>query len=146
MLKLLAMPTSGPVIIVENDTDDYQLIRSALKLIDVKNEIVFFQNGEDALNYLLQTPRNPFIILCDLNMPGMDGFELREAINEREQLKNKATPFIFLTTSNYPHHINKAYQLAVQGYFTKPDTFPALTKDLKAIVDYWRKCRHPFQN
>ena len=79
-VKTPLMPTSGPVIIVEDDVDDYELIELAFKSLGVTNEIVFFRNGEKALDYLLNTPRNPFIILCDVNMPGMDGFELREAI------------------------------------------------------------------
>lgn len=140
------MPTSGPVIIVEDDVDDYELILSAFKSIELKNEIVFFQDGEKALNYLLQVSRNPFIILCDINMPGMDGFELIKAINGSEYLKNKTIPFIFLTTSNRISDINKAYKLTAQGYFTKPDNLPALTNDLKAIIEYWRKCRHPYKN
>ena len=137
------MPTTGPVIIVEDDDEDHDLIVFALRSIGVTNEIVFFQNGENVLDYLLQLRQNPFIILCDLNMPGMDGFELREAINESEYLKKKTIPFIFLTTSNRESDINKAYRLTVQGYFTKPDNLSELTNDLKAIVEYWRKCRHP---
>ena len=137
------MPTSGPVLIVENDEDDYELMLLAFQSIGVRNEIVFFRNGEKALNYLLGETRNPFLILCDINMPGMGGFELREAINEREQLKKKAVPFIFLTTSERMSDVNKAYELTVQGYFTKADTLPALTGQIKAIVDYWRACKHP---
>ena len=137
------MPTTGPVIIVEDDDEDHDLIVFALRSIGVTNEIVFFQNGENVLDYLLEKSRNPFIILCDVNMPGMDGFQLREAINESEYLKKKTIPFIFLTTSNRESDINKAYRLTVQGYFTKPDNLSELTNDLKAIVEYWRKCRHP---
>jgi CheY-like chemotaxis protein len=145
-VKTPLMPTSGPVIIVEDDADDYELIELAFKSLGVTNEIVFFPNGEKALDYLLNTPRNPFIILCDVNMPGMDGFELREAINENDYLKKKAVPFIFLSTSDRVSDINKAYTLTVQGYFTKPDSLAGLTNELKAIVDYWRKCKHPSKN
>ena len=115
------MPMSGPVMIVEDDVDDYELLLHAFQSIGLTNEIVFFQNGEKALNYLLGASRNPFIIFCDINMTGMDGFELREAINEREHLRKKAVPFIFLTTSSRMSDVNKAYKLTVQGYFTKPD-------------------------
>jgi CheY-like chemotaxis protein len=141
--KTHAMPTSGPVIIVEDDVDDYELILLAFKSIGVTNEIIFFRNGEKALNYLLGLSRNPFIILCDINMPGMNGFELREAINENDRLKKKSVPFIFLTTSDRMSDVNKAYKLTVQGYFTKPDNLPALTDSLKSIIDYWKQCKHP---
>jgi CheY-like chemotaxis protein len=140
------MPTSGPVIIVEDDAEDNELILLAFKSIGVTNEIIFFRNGEKALDYLLGTSRNPFIILCDINMPGMDGFELREAINENDYLKKKAVPFIFLSTSERMSDVDKAYRSTIQGYFTKPDTLAGLTNDLKTIVDYWRKCRLPSKN
>lgn len=137
------MPTSGPVIIVEDDVEDYELILLAFKSIGVTNEIVFFPDGEKALDYLLAVRRNPFIILSDINMPGMDGFELREAINESEYLRNKTIPFIFLSTSNRLSDINRAYKMTVQGFFTKPDNLPELTNSLKSIVEYWRRCKHP---
>jgi CheY-like chemotaxis protein len=127
------MPTSGPVIIVEDDAEDNELILLAFKSIGVTNEIIFFRNGEKALDYLLGTSRNPFIILCDINMPGMDGFELREAINENDYLKKKAVPFIFLSTSERMSDVDKAYRSTIQGYFTKPDTLAGLTNDLKTI-------------
>jgi len=139
------MPINGPVIIVEDDDEDHELIVLALRSIGVTNEIVFFQSGEKVIDYLLKESRNPFIILCDVNMPGMDGFELREAINESDYLKKKTIPFIFLSTSNRESDINKAYRLTVQGYFTKPDNLSELTSDLKAIIEYWRRCRHPFK-
>jgi CheY-like chemotaxis protein len=140
------MPTSGPVIIVEDDADDYELILLAFKSLQVTNEVVFFRNGENVLDYLMHTPKNPFIILCDVNMPGMNGFELREAIIESDYLKKKAVPFIFLSTSDRISDVNKAYKLTVQGYFKKPDNLLELTNELKTIVDYWRHCKHPTKN
>jgi CheY-like chemotaxis protein len=137
------MAKSGPIIIVEDDLDDQEFITMALKSAGVKNSHTIFINGKLALDYLLVTEEKPFIIVCDINMPVMNGFELRQKINENAYLRQKSIPFIFLTTSDSHNEVVYAYELTIQGFFKKPGSLDELTNTMKEVVGYWRKCRHP---
>jgi len=137
------MSKTGPFVILEDDHDDQELLRDALKELGVLNSLHFFNNGVTALEYLKSTEDQPFIIFCDINLPLMNGLQFRQHIEDDERLRMKSIPFVFFTTSGDSNGINRAYKLTVQGYFTKENTFPAIKETLKLIIDYWAKCRHP---
>ena len=63
------MSKNGPIIIVEDDIDDQEMIAEALSAIGVSNEVKIFNGGMEVLEYLLQTQDTPFIIFSDINMP-----------------------------------------------------------------------------
>ena len=63
------MPHNGPVIIVEDDEDDQQLMRDTFGDLGIKNELLFFKEGGAFLQYLRATPQQPFIIITDVNLP-----------------------------------------------------------------------------
>lgn len=134
---------TGPIITIEDDEDDQFLIRRAVQELAIPNELRFFSNGVEALHYLEVTAEKPFIILCDMNMPLMSGLELRERIEANDYLKNKAIPFIFLTTDASPDLVSKAYQATIQGFFRKATKYEALKEQLRSITDYWNNCLHP---
>lgn len=137
------MFSTGPIIIVDDDQDDHEILESVFQALEVKNEIKFFGNCLDALNFLRTTQEQPFMILTDVNLPIMNGIEMREEICKDEYLKKKSIPFIFLTTSASKHAVTEAYQMQVQGYFQKEDTFHQMQAMMKTIIDYWRLCKHP---
>src|SRR4051812_7963677 len=111
------MATRGPIVIIDNDLEDQELIKLALKSLLVTNKLIFYTDGAQALEFLLASTENPFLIISNVRMPRMDGMDLRRAINSNEQLKKKAIPFIFLSELADPDEVNEAYQLNVQGYF-----------------------------
>ena len=137
------MAKQGPIILVEDDTEDQLLIREALEVSGNKHEVKIFPNGEPVIEYLLHTTDKPFIIICDINMPRMDGLTLRERINEIEYLRKKSIPFLFFSTTASRESIDKAYELTVQGFFVKPSSFQDLSKTLALIISYWNICKHP---
>ena len=137
------MRKNSPFIIVEDDMDDCEFIQSALNELGLKNEQLFFQNGQQALKYLQSDTQSPAIILCDINMPIMNGFELKMRINQEDKLRKQSIPFIFLSTSASVKDINTAFEMMVQGYFKKPSSFKELIELLQMIVNYWTKCEHP---
>ena len=137
------MAKRGPILIVEDDPDDQELLRDIFGTLKVSNELVFFSNGMEALEYLYQTELQPFLILCDINMPVINGIELRKKISEDDYLRRKSIPFIFLSTSANPLVVKEAYNLTVQGFFQKQHSLTEATKELRMIVEYWRTCRHP---
>lgn len=63
------MNKNGPVVIIEDDDDDQYLFQQAFRKLNYINEIIFFGNGQDALEFLTTTTMLPFLILSDINMP-----------------------------------------------------------------------------
>ena len=143
VIKLRAMSIRGPIISIEDDADDQFLIKSVVEELDIPNELLFFSNGVEALLYLETTRDQPFLIICDINMPVMNGLELRERIDKNEYLRKKSIPFVFLSTADNPLIIETAYESTIQGFFKKENSFEELKARIRVMYDYWASCLHP---
>jgi CheY-like chemotaxis protein len=141
MEKKLFIP--DPILIVEDDADDQYFIRTICDKLGLVGELIFFEDGQKALSYLQNTERKTFLILCDINMPVMNGLELRRKIQENEHLRRKSIPFIFLSTAARPKEVEEAYDLTVQGFFVKASQLSEMEKSLDLILNYWIRCKHP---
>jgi CheY-like chemotaxis protein len=137
------MSLTGPIILIEDDANDLDVLVNALRENNVKNATKCFTDAKEALAYLMATNDQPFLILCDIRLQGMNGLEFRSAINQNDFLRNKAIPFLFYTAAVSQAIINEAYDLTVQGFFEKPASFDALKEQMHDIVSYWTKCIHP---
>jgi len=137
------MSLKGPIISIEDDEDDQYLIGQVIRQLNLPNSLHFFSNGQTALNYLKTTVEQPFLILCDINMPIMNGLELRKEINGSEYLRNKSIPFVYLTTAANNQLVRDAYDSMVQGFYKKAIDYSGLNQQLKLIVEYWQNCLHP---
>lgn len=133
----------GPIIIIEDDTDDQELLLIVFSQLEFKNKIIFFDDGEKALDFLLKSDLEPFLILSDINMPRLNGLELREKIDTNEDLRIKCIPYLFFSTSAEQQHVIDAYSKSVQGFFVKPNSFDKLKRTIKIIVEYWQECESP---
>lgn len=137
------MSLRGPIICVEDDEDDQYLIQYSLEELGVTNPIRFFVDGQAALEYLVAMNEQPFLILCDINMPRLNGLELRHQILESDYLRQKAVPFVFLTTAANKEMVQEAYNATVQGFYQKAHTVAGLKAQLRQIIEYWTSCLHP---
>ena len=137
------MPYSGPIIIIEDDADDQDLMKEILEELGVPNMVRFFNSCQKVLEYLYATAERPLLIISDINLPLMTGLQLRRTINEDHQLKMKSIPFVFLTTNPDQKTVIQAYDLMAQGYFIKPPTIKQLKEMVGLIIDYWKVSRHP---
>ena len=133
----------GPIIIIEDDRDDQEIMQQALDSLDYGNEIIFFEDGYEALKYLTDNVVEPFIVFSDINMPKLSGIELREKIHQNEALRLKSIPFLFFSTSAEQRHVVDAYSKSAQGFFIKPSSFTDIKETMKVILDYWLKCVSP---
>lgn len=136
------LPT-GPILSVEDDPDDRYFIRKIIDEMNLPNPLYFFENGLEALAYLQATPEQPFLILCDINMPLMNGLELRQQINKSDVLRHKSIPFVFLTTASTPETVCQAFDATVQGYYKKAPDYAGLKRQLVRIIEYWQHGLHP---
>lgn len=142
-LSLTAMPQNYPIVIIDDDLDDRDLLGELATELRPDHELRYFVNGVEALKYLETTSETPFIILCDVNMPKMNGIELLEQIFKTPFLREKSIPFIFLSTSADKRYVSKAYEFCANGFFQKPSEINQLRSMLKLTLDFWAKCLHP---
>lgn len=134
--------TKGPIIIIEDDKDDQEIYAEAIKAIGLANEIHFFDGSQQVLEYLNTTEEQPFILLSDINMPGMSGLELKKYIEDDTYLRAKGIPFVFISTNASKTSVRHAYALSVQGYFQKPDSMEEIKEMLRILFSYWTRCKH----
>jgi len=134
--------TKGPIIIVDDDEDDQEIYAEAIRTIGIPNKIHFFNGGQPALDYLLTTKEQPFVILSDVNMPQMNGLQFKEAIQDNDYLREKGIPFIFISTNASKAAVRQAHILSVQGYFEKPNNMEDIKSMLRKLFEYWELCKH----
>lgn len=137
------MNKTGAIIVVEDDKDDQEMFDEVFKELNYKNKILFFNDGQEALTYLTAETSEPFIVFSDINMPKLNGIELRKKIHENEDIRLKTIPYLFFTTSAEQECVVDAYSKSVQGFFIKPASFQELKSMISTIVDYWQKCESP---
>ena len=125
--------------------DDHALFRAGVKTaLSVKKDVELIaeaDNGMQLINLLKHI--EPDVILLDIQMPIMDGIQLRQRLTENDYLRKKSTPFVFLTTASNPELVRMAYDQTVQGFFTKASSFAGLKTQVSLVVSYWQACQHP---
>jgi len=137
------MNKGGPIIIIEDDLDDQEILDEVFKELNYKNKFIFFGDSQEALDFLIITEIEPFIIFSDINMPKLTGAELREKIHNNEDLRLKSIPYLFFTTTAEQKAVIEAYSKSIQGFFIKPKSYDALKGVIKIIVEYWQECVSP---
>ncbi|SEI45782.1 CheY chemotaxis protein or a CheY-like REC (receiver) domain [Dyadobacter koreensis] len=134
---------NGPILYVGGDEDDRYLVTDVLESIGCTSKVINFATGQELIDYLNSCKERPFIILCDLYLPQMNGLELKEVINADDKLKRRTIPFIFLSDSVNPKDVDDAYMSLVQGFYVKATTYEGLKKQLGAICEYWELATLP---
>ena len=137
------MNRSGPVIVIEDDDDDQELLLEVFKKLNYPNEILFFTDGQAALDFLNSNEINPFLILSDINLPKLNGFDLRNKIKTDAKLQLRCIPYLFFTTASDHQAVINAYSLSVQGFFIKQNTMSELEQTISIIMQYWMRCSSP---
>jgi CheY-like chemotaxis protein len=134
---------SGPIIIIEDDADDQELLTDIFKKLNYPNKVLFFFDGQEALDYIDKSSDSPFLILSDINMPKLSGFALREKLKTDAKLNIKCIPYLFFSTAVNQKSVIEAYSLSVQGFFVKQNSMLELEKTIFVIMEYWRRCAAP---
>jgi len=133
------------ILLVEDDDVDAMITRRALSELNVTNELVHKVDGEDALEYLKDpTNKKPRVILLDLNMPRMNGFEFLKIVKADDVLKR--IPVVVLTTSTEDQDIVEGFVLGVAGYIVKPVNYMQFVEAMRTLHLYWMLSRLPDEN
>jgi DNA-binding NarL/FixJ family response regulator len=81
--------------------------------------------------------------LSDVNLPKLNGFDLRAKIRTDAALEVKCIPYLFFTTAAHQQAVIDAYSLSAQGFFVKSNSMHELEKTLTVIMEYWMRCAAP---
>lgn len=127
----------GSILIIDDDSDDHDIICDIFNDLKLPNELIFFSNGQALLNHLTQADAAPFLILCEVNLPGMDGFELRKKLLASPDDKFHSVPFIFWSTTSFDNQVKKAYELKSHGFFIKEAGYEKMKESIGLMLRYW---------
>lgn len=137
------MALQGPIILIEDDPNDIEVITAAVTELGYLNAVRPFTDAQEALDYLRTTDKKPFVILCDIRMPRTNGLAFRKAILDDDYLRKKSIPFVFFTAAVSMEIINEAYDMEVQGFYEKATSYAGVKEQLSCILVYWAHCLHP---
>lgn len=132
----------GAIWIIDDDSDDQDMVREVCGELNLSNELVFINRAEDAMERLRQAAVAPFIILCNVKLNGTDGFALRELLLTGDK-KMKSVPFIYWSEVASEQQITHAYNLSAHGFFIKEQSFKEMRQTFMDILRYWSKSRMP---
>src|SRR3954468_17624179 len=122
-------------ILIVDDRHDKMLAYQAI-LADLEENLVCAQSGKEALRSLLK--QDFAVILLDVNMPGMDGFETASLIRQRP--RSETTPIIFISAVNDTEtHVSRGYSLGAVEYILTPVVPEILRAKINVFVDLYKK-------
>jgi CheY-like chemotaxis protein len=114
-----------------------------MRELSLKNKVHLFKDGQEAFQFLKETKEDIFLILSDLNMPVMDGLQLKRFIEMTPEIKIKAIPFVFHTQVASAAEVRAAYACNIQGYIRKAHSLDGTISSLHKIISMWEDCIHP---
>lgn len=126
------------ILLVEDDPGHARLIVKNLRRSNITNDIVVLEDGQEALDYLFCTGLyedrarpSPMLVLLDLNLPVLDGYQVLKRMKEDE--RTKRIPVIILTTTDDTREVARCYDLGCNVYITKPVDYQRFSEAIRKI-------------
>jgi CheY-like chemotaxis protein len=142
------MITLKSILLVEDDPRDIELTLRSLEASNLANEVLVTRDGAEALDYLYRRGQfadypngNPAVILLDLKLPKVDGFEVLRTIRSDDKLK--LIPVTIFTSSREDKDLIESYKLGVNAYIVKPVDFHQFTDAIKELGIFWAVLNEP---
>jgi len=124
------------ILLIEDDAIEIlKFNRSLIKLREV-HELIEAHNGENALDILAENSQIDLILL-DLNMPKMNGFEFLKQLRTDPNLKY--IPTVVLTTSINRSDLKQYYSIGIAGYLVKPLKYEDYVLKIASLLNYWKQ-------
>ncbi|MBT6311691.1 MAG: response regulator [Alphaproteobacteria bacterium] len=159
-MSLVARSKRYSVLLADDDEEDAFTVRRGFTKSDLDFEFTHLSDGEELLAYLEELENRsddsnlsaaadgdsgllqPDLILLDINMPRMNGFEVLDRMRSNPKLA--VIPVVILTSSNNDADVSVCYSLGARSYFVKPLTLSEMAAFVESIANYWfRSCRLP---
>jgi CheY-like chemotaxis protein len=138
------------ILIVDDDENDIFFVKRAFTEINVHCTFQMLKNGQEVVDYLQghgeyanrEKYPLPMMILMDLKMPIMDGFQVLAWLRTRPGIR--VIPTIVFSSSDLASDITRAYELGANSFMTKSVTYDGLLLKLQTLSQYWLEhCKHP---
>jgi CheY-like chemotaxis protein len=126
------------ILLVEDDPGHARLIEKNLRRSNITNEIVTIGDGQGAVDYLFGAgqdagtePPRPLLVLLDLNLPVLDGYQVLQHMKADE--RTKSIPVIILTTTDDAREVARCYELGCNVYMTKPVDYERFSEAIRKL-------------
>jgi len=136
------------ILYAEDNPNDIELTLEAFKDIKIANRVQVVNDGAQVLDFLYKrgkfknrTGANPIVILLDIKMPKIDGFQALKIIKEDPEFKN--IPVVILTSSREEKDLIESYKMNTNAYVVKPMDFEQFTKAIKELGVFWALINEP---
>lgn len=130
------MEEAKTIMLVEDNADDEALALRAFNRHHIQSRIVVARDGAEALDYLFAPDGvRPSVILLDLKLPKIDGFEVLRRI--RTHHRTRLAPVVVLTSSREATDIDQSYTLGANSYVRKPVNFDEFVEVTRQLGTYW---------
>jgi two-component system response regulator len=137
------------ILMVEDNEYEAKLAIHSLKKHNMSNNLVHLKNGQQAADFIFATGGysdrdisvQPKIILLDINLPRVNGFDILRMIKNDE--RTKSIPVVILTSSGDSRDIAEGYSLGANSYMVKPVEFESFSKTINELGLYWTMLNQP---
>lgn len=130
------MKDQKSVLLLEDSELEIRKVERAFNKLGFENKLISKTNGKEGFKWLRENQEHlPGIILLDLNMPVMDGFEFLEEVKQDPLFKK--IPVVIMTTSRHPSDKLKGFERQAAGYMVKPVRYSDFLEMLSKIKHYW---------
>jgi CheY-like chemotaxis protein len=136
------MDPKGVFIFIDDDAHEHKMFQEALRKF-CNNDLKKAHHGEEGLELIKKYKEDIFLIVSDISMPRMNGLELKRVIEGTPELKIKAIPFIFHSSSDDSIVVKEAYSLGIQGFVKKSIDITESVQNLGIIIKFWSSIVHP---
>lgn len=127
------------ILVIEDNVDDVELLRRALKKNHLEHQVVVAHDGLAALRALETLV--PDLVLLDLQLPGLSGLEVLDRLRHNE--KTRLLPVVVFTTSSEQRDVAESYRLGANGYVVKSVDFGTFVAVTRAIDSFWLRVNLP---
>ena len=128
------------ILLVDDHASDAALFEHALKQAETRAKLYWVASAEEGLEYLKQEGRfaggaRVRLVVSDLSMPGMDGFEFLTELRKNPALKTM--PVVVMSSSRSPRDVLRCYRLGANSFITKPMSLETFVATIGTLVRYW---------
>ena len=139
----MGVPEQACILLIDDNEDDIVLARRALAQAQILNPLYVLRDGEEAMAYLQGAGKYadrsefplPDLVLLDLKMPRMDGFELLHWVRHQPALR--ALRIVVLTSSEEIYDVNRAYGMGANSFLVKPFDFEDYVGLARTLGSFW---------
>jgi chemotaxis family two-component system response regulator Rcp1 len=133
-------PGEFQILLIDDHLSDAKLFEHALRQTATRAQLYWVATAEEGLEYLKQEgrfsdARRVRLVVSDLSMPGMDGFEFLAETRKNPALA--ATPVVIMSSSRSPRDVLRCYQLGANSFITKPMSLETFVTTIGMLVRYW---------